>query len=225
MQILLCAATELEISPTIQYLVQNGKRKSFSCYSVNQSEIYPFVSGVGMTAMAFALARCKNIKHIDLLVHAGLSGAFDPSLALGSIVEVTDERFGDLGAEESDGSLTNLFDLGLLEANQFPFKEGRIHKVKSVVESGLPQVSGITVNSCSGCSQTIRRRLIEFGADVESMEGAAVFYAARMMDVPFISIRGISNRVEPRNKKSWAIEQAVDRLNEFIISYLKKLST
>ncbi len=47
---------------------------------------------------------------------------------------------------------------------------------------------------------------------MESMEGAAVFYAALRFNTPCVQIRAVSNFVEPRNRESWEIGKALTAL-------------
>ena len=46
------------------------------------------------------------------------------------------------------------------------------------------------------------------------MEGAAFFYICSGEKIPFLALRSISNRVEPRNKNNWNIPLALDNLSE-----------
>jgi futalosine hydrolase len=50
------------------------------------------------------------------------------------------------------------------------------------------------------------------------MEGAAVFYVGFMEKIPVIQLRNISNFVEPRNRSSWKIPEAIKVLNDFLIN-------
>jgi len=55
---------------------------------------------------------------------------------------------------------------------------------------------------------------------VESMEGAAFFYACLMAEVPFLEIRSISNFVEPRNRDAWDLPLAIGNLNQVLAEIL-----
>jgi futalosine hydrolase len=46
------------------------------------------------------------------------------------------------------------------------------------------------------------------------MEGAWLAYTCAMSGIPWISVRAISNMVEPRNMKNWKITMALGRLQE-----------
>jgi futalosine hydrolase len=52
---------------------------------------------------------------------------------------------------------------------------------------------------------------------IESMEGAAFFYACRQAGVPCMQIRAVSNYVEKRNRDNWQIGLAVKNLNTFAV--------
>lgn len=222
MKIILVSATIGEIQPVLEYLDQNARVISLSEYEYRKHRIIPFVMGVGSPVAAFALGRFRNFGLDDLILHAGISGSYTPDIALGSVVEVTEERWADLGAENADGSLSDLFELGLADPSQKPYKGGVLINKKSGFDTRLPQVSGQTVNMASGTAKTIRRVHRHPGIALESMEGAAVFYAAAMWDIQLISVRAISNVVELRDQKKWNIPLAIRNLNEFIISFLNK---
>jgi futalosine hydrolase len=55
---------------------------------------------------------------------------------------------------------------------------------------------------------------------IESMEGAAFFYACRQLNVPCLQIRAVSNYVEKRNRDNWHIGLAIKNLNKFAMSWL-----
>jgi len=217
MNILIVAATTFEIAPLIQYLEEHAERESFFDFKINGHKIYPLVTGVGSLNTAFAVARYKELEKTDVAINAGVAGAYSTDYRLGDVVEVTSDRFADLGVEEADGSFTDVYDLGLVEANNYPFKNGWIQNLKIKFETGLPKVTGLSVNRVHGETSSIARIKSKYHADVESMEGAGFLYACRMADVDCNQIRSISNYVEPRNKDNWAIRKAIDNLNSELI--------
>lgn len=223
MKILLVSATRAEIAPAISYLNSNAKTISFSQYEYKGMTLFPLVSGIGSTMMAFALARFKGLQNFDLIIHAGISGSYHPHINIGSMVEVVSEQWGDLGAEKADGDFLNIFEMDLMDPNRFPYHKSVLLNSKHVTQTGFLPVKGLTVNRTSGSKNTISRLKEKFECDVESMEGAGMFYAAKILDIPFVSLRCISNFVEPRDKSKWKIPEAIEILNENIITYLNKL--
>jgi futalosine hydrolase len=74
-----------------------------------------------MMATTFALTRALSQGKYDLVIGAGIAGAFDTALALGECVLVQEEQLGDLGAEDHEEFL-DVIELGLLRADEAPFK-------------------------------------------------------------------------------------------------------
>jgi futalosine hydrolase len=89
----------------------------------------------------------------------------------------------------------------------------------------LKQGEGITVNKVHGSTESIEKiKKLHPNSLVESMEGAAVFYAADKMTIPVIEIRGISNYVERRNRATWNIPLAIMNSNKALIKTLEYLN-
>lgn len=150
----------------------------------------------------------------DLAINVGIAGALDVQLTIGDVVHVTTERFGDLGVEEADGRLTDLFELGLLEADTPPYHHAILINSAGADTQFLPTVHGLTVNKVHGSAASIAALRAKYpDAQVETMEGAAFFYACQLVGLPFLEIRSISNYVEPRNREAWDLALAIGNLN------------
>jgi len=180
-------------------------------------EIMSVVTGVGGAATAWEMSKwlCANPKP-DLVINAGIAGSYDEALAIGSVVMPVTERFADLGIE-SDGKVVTLFEAGLSDPDQFPFSRGIINCSNQFTElagSVLKKVNAITVNTCTGSLSTIERIKKKFNPDIETMEGATFFYICSRERIPFLSVRSVSNKVEPRSKALWNIPLALDHLAE-----------
>lgn len=78
----------------------------------------------------------------------------------------------------------------------------------SMIVEDLPQVQSNTVSHCSQEAN---------GADIENMEGAALFALAEAEGVQCGEIRAISNYVG-EERKDWNIELALERLTETILN-------
>ena len=59
---------------------------------------------------------------------------------------------------------------------------------------------------------------------LESMEGAAFFYACEEYKLPCLQIRAVSNYVEKRNRANWDIPLAIKNLNNFAIEMIKSIA-
>ena len=171
------------------------------------------ITGAGMVATTYHLGRRLLMEQYDLAVNVGICGTFSESL-MGKTVNVKQDCFGDFGAEDHEEFL-DVFQLGLMNADDFPFKNGWMYTdAKMEIESlnKLPQVKGVTVNTGSGNNENINKLKAKYNADIESMEGAAFIYCCKMNNVPCLQIRSVSNYIEKRNRNSWQIEPALNNL-------------
>jgi futalosine hydrolase len=50
------------------------------------------------------------------------------------------------------------------------------------------------------------------------MEGAAFHYIALMEKIPYIQLRAVSNMVGERDKSKWKMKEAINALNEQLIT-------
>ncbi len=219
MKTLLVVATLLEIKP----LLERAQKKTFSnslyTYCINGKEVDVVCTGVGMVATAFHLATVLATNKYQFVINAGIAGSFDKSLPLGAVVEVVEDQFSEMGADDN-GNFMSLIDLNLMSSNEFPYQAGLLNNKQSGISLSYPKVKGITVNTVHGSEQTIQKTIIRCSPQVESMEGAAFFYACKSAKTPCLQIRSISNYVERRNRASWNIPLAVNNLNTELLKLL-----
>jgi futalosine hydrolase len=223
-KVLVVAATPFEIMPFEAFLKQHFVAHGPASYQFGPLNITLLITGVGLTATAFALGQTLAVQRFDLAINAGICGAINPTLNPGEVVHIIRESFGDLGAEESDGSFTDIFGLGLAEADKQPFRGGCLHNDSGAGFEFLPAVRGISVNEVHGYAASIEKLRSRTDADVESMEGAAFFYACILSNTPFLEIRAISNYVEPRNRDNWNVPLAIDGLNRVMTEMIQSLA-
>jgi futalosine hydrolase len=213
MKILLVAATEAEIAPLMLHLEGKGS----NTYSIDTC-----ITGVGLMAATFALTRKLTKESYDLVLQAGIAGAFDKKLELGSVVIVDAEHLGDLGAEDDDEFL-DVFTLGFEDRDKAPYINGWLENTYSGIPfpiEHMPRAYGLTVHTVSGNEKTIAKRVKMYGADVESMEGTALHYVCLHMGIPFLQVRAISNYVTKRDRSAWKIGEAIIALNKQLIQWL-----
>lgn len=203
MKLLLVAATRAELNQVFDYY--NLPNDGF----VSQGKFDILITGVGMTATAFALGKHLN-NNYNLVLNVGIAGSFDPNISLGSLLNIERDTFAELGAEDYENFLT-IDQLGLGE-NTYS---------ATYIFDELPKMTGITVNRVHGNGTSIAKTLSKFKPQTESMEGAAVFYACQMNRIPCLQVRAISNYVEPRNKENWQIDLAIHNLNDWVINFIK----
>ena len=222
MNILFAAATPFEIQPLLNYLNKKFIPSGHFAFQKGEMEASVLVTGVGLPLMAYGMGKVLAGKEVHLAINAGIAGALNRGLQIGDVVQVASERFADLGVQEASGGFTDVHELGLIEANEGPFAEGKLVNEAASQFAFLPAAQGISVNKVHGYPpdiEAIRAKYPE--AEVESMEGAAFFYACLSEGIPFLEIRAISNYVEARNRENWDIPLAIERLNGVLVELVE----
>jgi len=205
--ILVVAATAKEINPFIE-LTRIG--------NINNADI--LISGIGLTASTYHLAKQLALKKYDLVIQAGVAGCFDLRIPLGEVVSVKQDAIADQSVVELQ-KLKTLFDLKLVPQDQYPYKKGwLINPHKEVLKKNkLKIVKGISVNQISTSKQMIKFYRDVFDPVTESMEGAALHYVCLLENIPFVQIRSISNYIGERNKKKWDMMDSIINLNKSLV--------
>ena len=221
MKILLIAATSAEIFPFVNHF----KIPLNTEFSIGHIQIITIVSGAGMVATAFSLGITLRNFQPDFILNVGIAGAIDRTIELGTLVNVVQDYFYRFGAEDNDqfisASQIGIINPELEHLQSSPFTIERNELLNSV--ELLRKVHGITVQTVNGNATSIKKLKLQHPeAQTESMEGAAVFYAGFMEQIPVIQLRSISNYVEPRNRASWKIPEAIMVLNDFLINQFIK---
>lgn len=129
--------------------------------------------GVGMAECAATTAKVIAEDKPDLMILAGIAGAYSNGLAVGDTVAVESEVVADMG-RLSDGGFTGLFQ-------------------KTYTATALPDGYKAVKSNTTNCAGAIIAQPAE--AAVENMEGAAFFSVCGLFGVPAMEIRTVSNRV------------------------------
>ncbi|MCX6305865.1 MAG: futalosine hydrolase [Bacteroidetes bacterium] len=224
MRFLLVAATTFEVRPILDRLTLIGRQDDYlSLYQYHSHFIDVLIPGIGMVPTAYHLGRQLAVQQYDLAINAGIAGTFNKSLPIGTVVNVVEDCVPELGAEDGDRFLS-VFELGLSDPDAHPYHGGKLTVEpilseilkKYTIIGKLPYVKAITSNTVRGNGESIDRILRISPADIESMEGAAFFYACLSGRVPCLQIRSISNLVEERDKSRWNLDLALKNLNRIL---------
>ena len=138
MKLLLVAATKAELGKVFDHFNLHGDGL------IEHIKFDILITGVGMTATAFALGKYLN-NNYSLVMNVGIAGSFDEDILLGSLVNIEIDIFAELGAEDHNSFLT-IDELGF----------GKSTFNASYLYQGLPKVKGITVNKVHGNEQSIK---------------------------------------------------------------------
>lgn len=202
----ICIASSTE--PELELLKKRLANSHAACYFLQH--------GVGPLHAMYHLQNFFLHHPCDLLIQCGVAGSYSSKFETGEVVFVKSDQF-ECGAEEQDGSLLTLTDLKL--------ENGGLSTLINPLANpwNIPEVEALTVSVASGSSATISRRKKSYPADIETMEGAACHYVALKTGLPFYQIRGISNKVEPRNRENWKMKEAIEGYTELITPWILSL--
>jgi futalosine hydrolase len=226
MKLLIVSATKFEIRPLADKITLIRQENEFLTHFRHQKvDVDILVTGIGMTATAYHTGRQFLRSAYDLAINTGICGSFESTVKIGEVVEITEENFCELGAENNEQFLT-LFDLGLIDPDEAPYSAG---KLINPARSGFPSIAalrkvrGTTANTIHGKTESIEKIKKLFHPEVESMEGGAFFFSCLASSVPFHQVRSISNYVKERDKSKWDMNLALKNLNATILNLLKEI--
>lgn len=217
MKLLLITATRPEIEPLIRKMGLLNENARQLKGRFKQMEIDLVITGVGMTATAYWTGKVLNDSY-DAAFNLGICGSFNRNLELGTVLNVYEDTFAELGAEDGEVFLS-LDELKLDGVSRIINQSGALHPLIEM----LPKVSGITVNTTHGNEHSIQKVFERLHPYIESMEGAAFMYACENERIPYAQIRAVSNYVEKRNREGWNIPLAIENLNNKMFEILNSL--
>ncbi|MBK8807292.1 MAG: hypothetical protein IPO21_11870 [Bacteroidales bacterium] len=180
------------------------------------------VTGIGIVPTIFELQNKLNSATYDLVINAGIAGSFSAELALGETVLVCNDIFADYIIEDKE--VKAIHDTNLRAMLPIELRRGWLmpQSLPFPFTSDLKQVIAITSNRISGTEQGIGLKKELFAAQIETMEGAAVFYVCIKMNIPVIQLRSISNYIEIRNTNNWKIKEALNAMNWELLKIIEK---
>lgn len=185
------------------------------------------VTGVGGAAMSWALQKRFTSGSIpSLVIGAGIAGSYVESIQPGTVVTTASDCFADMGVDDN-GMFVPLFGAGLADPDKPPFSGGRIPctgRWFDLAAGLMPAVRGATVNMVSGSQAAIERIRKAWDPAIETMEGAWLAYTCTMSGIPWVSVRAVSNMVEPRNMKNWKIQLALQNLQDKMSQLLELIA-
>lgn len=215
MNFLVIAATSKEISPFLHML------RDMPVLFPPEVEIDVLITGVGLVATTYSLARQVSIKRPGMVIQGGIGGCFDHSVPLGTVFAVKRDVIADQMAIEKNRIVT-MFDLGYANPSHFPYKKGwLVNSNEQLQRTKLKKVTAVSVNQVTSSSKSRNLLFEKFDPLLESMEGAALHYVCLMEKINFLQIRAVSNYVGERNKKNWKFNEAIQNLNTELITLLK----
>jgi futalosine hydrolase len=206
----------------MQILVTAATANEIAFFTNMYANADVLITGVGVPSTMYHLQKRLHQVDYDLVIQAGIGGAFSTDLQLGETVLIGQDTFGDLGAEE-EKIFTPFFNTSLIDANEFPFTNGWLLSTTPMPENvNFKTVKAVTVNKISDSLLQKQQLTAAFNAQVESMEGAALHYICLQENTPFIQLRSVSNYVGERDKTKWKMKAAIENLNTELSALIKQ---
>jgi len=223
-EILLLTATAFEQNELAQRLREPVRLevagRHWLCGHLGTWAVRLVQTGMGAVNAAHALTCALQDYRPDWVLQVGVGGAYPGSgLEIGDVAVASEEVYGDVGVRLREGwKGSEEIGIPLLQKegdaafyNRFPLDPEVVGKVERILVGGTWQGTApvvrsgtfVTVQECSGTAAMGREREQTFGGICENMEGAAAAHLCRLYGVDFVEVRGISNRVEERDKEGW----------------------
>jgi futalosine hydrolase len=138
MAILLCAATQAEIQPTLDWLQEN-----------EQQDVTVLLTDVGPAECNLSDYKSQFSKP-HIIIQAGVAGCFDTSIPLSTTAVVLRETIGDMGVLQNS-TFTSAFGMGLLKPNEHPWTGEKLENPHTdlIMQAELVLVDAVTVNEIS----------------------------------------------------------------------------
>lgn len=212
---LIITATYTEAKSIINNL--NLIRESDILYTNESAEIKLLIAGVGVHTSIFEITKYLCANQTDLIINAGIAGAYNGKAEIGDCFIVTSDYFGDAGYVDNQ-NFVNIFQSSFNKKYLDKFNDGKIITDINNVPvffKNIPVASSVTVN-------TAEKSEIETDAMLETMEGAAISFCAKMLEIDCLQIRAVSNIINETPKKNWEISKVVDVYSGYILDYFKK---
>lgn len=177
--------------------------------------------GVGPAAAAAGAATLLAQQPYDLVVCAGIAGAFRGQARLRQVVLADRIVHADLGAESPAGFLA-LHELGFGET-EHALSPVLVAAAAARLDAPVgPALVGpvLTVSTATGTDNRAALLAARYGAVAEAMEGAGVYAAALATDVPMLEVRAVSNLVGRRDLTGWDVPGALAVLGDAVAALL-----
>lgn len=187
-------------------------------YSIPEKPIRLLITGIGIVPILYKLTRHFNEFRYEKVIHAGIAGSFFLPLQPGEVVEVLKDTFADFGIDHG-GIFRWIFHEGLWAPDEKPFRNGWMEVPPDPVLN-LERVTSVTVDMVTGSPARKKQLENQFNPQIETMEGAAVFYVCKMEDIPVTQIRAISNYVGARDRYNWKVNEAIEAMTATLMGLI-----
>jgi len=213
--ILITAATAMELD---FLLARSVEKEGLRIIENNNTTFTLLVSGIGSALTAFSIGKILQHQTFDAAYQLGIAGSFKEDLLVGSVVKVSSDVFADLCLSDNGKPI---HEASFSDFRTLPFIEGKLIPDSYIyIKTDLPEASAITVNSVTATAEKCTFWQQRYNPGVETMEGAAFYYACMKENIPCVQIRAVSNMVSIGNNK-WKTRESIENIASFFLSLYK----
>lgn len=198
--------------------------KNYARFQLAENEFDILISGYGGSIASHWINKAIQRKNYDLVIHIGRSYALNDKSEVGSLVNVIDDYFGDVGFI-FDSGFQSFFDFELISKDEHPFKNGILENSSDYSEilTSFRKVSGMTCNTIPANLFQIGEIYIKNYPEVISSEGAAVLYACLESNIDLIQLSYVASDIENATAKLSVDDQEIETITPIIEELLLKL--
>jgi hypothetical protein len=206
----------------LQLIDNYGKNYARFQYADNELDI--LISGYGGSMVSHWVNKAIQRKSYDLVIHFGRCYALNDKSEVGSLVNVIEDYFGDLGFTYDSG-FQSLFDLELIPQNENPFKNGILENPSDYSEilTSFRKVSGMTSNTIPASLFQIGEMYIKNYPEIISLDCAAVLYACLESNIDVIQLSYVAGKLDNATDHLNIDDLEIDRITEVLEDLLSKL--
>ncbi len=218
--VLISAATSKEMECLDREISGSGSALNLS------KGVEKLITGIGPVSATYAIMNylLRN-KSPGLIVNIGIAGSFREDYVPGMVLLPAEDLFADLGVADGNKFIP-LSQAGVTGSDDKMTPSGSYYPAGDIMDlmpDDMPRVKALTVSTATGSAGKRDQLLSAFDADVETMEGAAVYYVCSNKGIPCIGIRAVSNMVGPRDKSQWDINLALNELGKAVVRLLREI--
>jgi futalosine hydrolase len=207
------------------------------CGFCKDREVLLAFSGLGKVNAAAAAAAILSSYSVSRLWMWGSAGAYDlTGVAISDLALASEEILGDegvatmsswqpldaIGIPLIDSPVQPLFNR--MEVDPLELKRSRqlLREWQRIPATPRIHVGPfVTVSAVSGTPARARLLSSRYRALCENMEGGAVAQVCLRYNVPFLEIRGLSNRAGDRKKRRWQLSKALNNCQRALLYLLE----
>ena len=225
MDILIVSPTFISLQKFISQLqLIDNYGKNYARFQLAENEFDILISGYGGSIVSHWINKAIQRKNYDLVIHLGRSFSLDDKSEVGSLVNVVDDYFGDMGFTVDSG-FQSFFDFELIAKGENPFHNGLLENPSDYSEilTSFRKVSGMTCNTIPSNLFQIGEIYIKNYPEVISSEGAAVLYACLESNVDLIQLSYVAGKLETATDSLNIGDLEIDTITQVIEELLVKL--